>query len=94
MALPFPDTPFFRGNYGPISMECDVPDLPVRGEIPRALRGSLYRNGPNPQFAPADPAAHHWFLGDGMVHAFHIAESRVAYRNRWVRTPRWPGLRT
>ncbi|MBY0331323.1 MAG: carotenoid oxygenase family protein [Acetobacteraceae bacterium] len=89
MALPFPDTPFFRGNYGPISMECDAPDLPVRGEIPRALRGSLYRNGPNPQFAPADPAAHHWFLGDGMVHAFHIAEGRVAYRNRWVRTPRW-----
>ncbi len=89
MAQPFPDTPFFRGNYSPISMECDAPDLPVRGRIPEGLRGTLYRNGPNPQFAPADPARHHWFLGDGMVHAFHIRDGRVAYRNRWVRTPRW-----
>lgn len=89
MALPFPDTAFFRGNYAPITMECDAPDLPVRGEIPPGLCGTLYRNGPNPQFAPRDARLHHWFLGDGMVHAFHIADGRVAYRNRWVRTARW-----
>lgn len=89
MAEPFPDTPFFRGNYAPIGIECDAPDLPVRGTIPPALRGTLFRNGPNPQYAPRDPKAHHWFLGDGMLHAFRIRDGRVAYRNRWVRTPRW-----
>jgi carotenoid cleavage dioxygenase len=89
MAQPFPEAPFFAGNYAPITMECDAPDLPVRGEIPRGLAGTLYRNGPNPQFAPRDPLHHHWFLGDGMVHAFRIEEGRVAYRNRWVRTPRF-----
>ncbi len=88
MSKPFPtDDPFLTGNYGPVLMECDAPDLPVVGEIPRALNGSLYRNGPNPQFAPRDKS--HWFAGDGMVHAFHIENGRARYRNRWVRTPKW-----
>lgn len=88
MAQPFPvDNPFFRGYYAPLTMECDAPDLPVIGELPAELRGTLYRNGPNPQFAPR--GRHHWFVGDGMLHAFTIADGRVAYRNRWVRTPKW-----
>ncbi len=88
MSQPFPKTPFLSGNYAPILMECDAPDLPVTGELPKELRGTFYRNGPNPQFAPRD-AFHHWFIGDGMIHAFRIEEGRVAYRNRWVRTPKW-----
>ena len=24
-----------------------------------------------------------------MIHAFHIADGRVSYRNRWVRTVKW-----
>ncbi|MGO4325812.1 carotenoid oxygenase family protein [Cupriavidus sp. 2TAF22] len=85
MSKPFPPSPYLSGNFAPILMECDAPDLPVLGELPRALRGTLYRNGPNPQFAPRD-AFYHWFIGDGMVHAFHIEDGRVRYRNRWVRT--------
>ena len=30
---------------------------------------------------------YHLFAGDGMVHAFHIKDGKVDYRNRWVRTP-------
>ena len=88
MSQPFPADPFFTGNYAPISFEADAPDLPLRGELPKDLVGTLYRNGPNPQFAPRD-RNHHWFIGDGMIHAFHIADGRVSYRNRWVRTPKW-----
>jgi carotenoid cleavage dioxygenase len=88
MAKPFPKDPFFQGNFAPIVMECDAPDLPIEGEMPKGLAGTLYRNGPNPHYAPRD-AGYHWFLGDGMVHAFAIVEGRVSYRNRWVRTPRW-----
>jgi carotenoid cleavage dioxygenase len=88
MAKAFPtDNPFLRGYYAPLHMECDAPHLPITGEVPQALCGSLYRNGPNPQFAPRGP--YHWFSGDGMVHAFHIRDGRVAYLNRWVRTPKW-----
>ena len=76
MSQPFPDSTFFQGNFAPISFEADADNLPVRGELPKDLRGTLYRNGPNPQFAPRD-ANHHWFIGDGMIHAFQIEDGRV-----------------
>ena len=59
-------------------------DLVVEGEIPRELHGTLYRNGPNPQFAPR--GKYHWFDGDGMIHALTIGDGKAHYRNRWVRT--------
>src|SRR4051812_14970332 len=75
-----------RTNLAPIPMECDAPFLKVTGELPRELNGTLYRNGPNPQF---DAPGAHWFVGDGMLHAFHLENGRASYRNRWVRTPKW-----
>ena len=80
--------PYLSGNFAPLSSEDDFADLPVRGALPRELRGTLYRNGPNPQFPPRDDN-YHWFLGDGMLHAFFIADGKVAYRNRFIRTPKW-----
>jgi carotenoid cleavage dioxygenase len=65
-------------------------DLPIEGRLPRALNGTLFRNGPNPQF-PA--AAQHWFAGDGMVHAFSLSDGRASYRNAWVRTAKWQAER-
>ena len=78
--------PHLRGAYAPVADELDSGPLTIRGELPAGLNGSLFRNGPNPQFP--DPASH-WFLGDGMIHAFDLAEGTARYRNRWVRTPRW-----
>ncbi|MDO9062729.1 MAG: carotenoid oxygenase family protein, partial [Bradyrhizobium sp.] len=80
------ETRAHRTNLAPIPMECDAPHLKIVGELPRELNGTLYRNGPNPQFEA--PGAH-WFLGDGMLHAFHLENGRASYRNRWVRTPKW-----
>lgn len=80
--------PYLSGNFAPIGSEDDFENLPIAGSLPREIRGTLYRNGPNPQFAPRDDN-YHWFLGDGMLHAFHIADGRVSYRNRYVRTPKW-----
>ncbi|MBI3302120.1 MAG: carotenoid oxygenase family protein [Deltaproteobacteria bacterium] len=87
MSRPFPDDPFLRDNYGPWPMEGEIHDLVVEGEIPRELNGTLYRNGPNPQFAPR--GCYHWFDGDGMIHAFTIRDGKARYRNRWVRTERF-----
>jgi carotenoid cleavage dioxygenase len=85
---PFPDNdPYLNGYYAPVSRESDEPQLRISGELPKELRGTLYRNGPNPQFAPRGP--YHWFGGDGMIHAFHIDDGRASYMNRWVRTPKW-----
>ncbi|MGZ6016096.1 MAG: carotenoid oxygenase family protein [Phenylobacterium sp.] len=79
--------PYLAGNFAPIHSEDDF-DLTVKGEIPAGLRGALFRIGPNPQFEPRDPN-HHWFFGDGMVHGFYVEDGKVAYRNRYVRTPKW-----
>ncbi|MES2035906.1 MAG: carotenoid oxygenase family protein [Pseudomonadota bacterium] len=80
-------SPYLSGNFAPVRTEDDF-ELEVVGEIPTALRGALYRNGPNPQFEPRDPN-YHWFTGDGMIHGFFVADGKVSYRNRWVRTPKW-----
>jgi len=78
--------PYLTGNFGPIADEADI-DLTVVGDMPRDLFGAYYRNGPNPQFPPIDD--HHWFAGDGMIHAFFVEDGKVRYRNRYVRTPKW-----
>src|ERR1700751_4662391 len=75
-------------NLAPIPFESDAPFLRIPGELPRELNGTLYRNDPNPQF---DSPGAHWFVGDGMLHAFLLENGRASYRNRWVRTPKWQG---
>jgi carotenoid cleavage dioxygenase-like enzyme len=70
----------------PIDFETEVGPLPLKGALPAGLCGTLMRIGPNP--VTPDPKAH-WFAGDGMLHAFAIADGAVHYRNRWVRTQRW-----
>jgi carotenoid cleavage oxygenase len=76
---------YLVGNFAPVKDELTVTDLPIEGAIPTELSGRLLRNGPNP-IAP-DPAAYHWFIGDGMLHAVELRDGKAAsYRNRWVRT--------
>lgn len=74
---------WMQGNDAPIREELTIPDLAVVGRIPSELHGSYVRNG----FNPPGAAPVHWFFGAGMVHGFEIRDGRVAYRNRYVRTP-------
>jgi carotenoid cleavage dioxygenase-like enzyme len=77
-------------NFAPITIESDIERLPIVGELPRGLNGTLFRNGPNPQF----PSPHdHWFAGDGMIHAFTLTDGQASYRNRWVRTAKFEAER-
>lgn len=76
--------PYLQGNFAPWREEGDAPDLEVTGTIPRELRGTYHRNGPNPAYEPV--GRYHWFDGDGMVHAITIADGRARYRNRWVQS--------
>ncbi len=76
--------PYLNGPFAPVDKEITVAELEVIGEIPQDLHGAYYRNGPNPQTRPTD--MHHWFDGDGMIHAIYFEEGRAQYRNRYVRT--------
>ena len=42
------------GNWAPVRKERDDYVLPVQGELPHELAGTLFRNGPNPQFDTPD----------------------------------------
>ena len=75
---------YLSGNYAPVTEEVTAVDLPVEGELPEELAGRYLRNGPNPM-GEVDPATHHWFTGDGMVHGVRLRDGRAEwYRNRYV----------
>lgn len=96
------ENPFLTGIHTPASQEVTETDLRVTGEIPATLNGLYVRNGPNP-LSKVNPATHHWFTGDGMLHGIRIRDGQVLwYRNRWIRSnevsdalgePRAPGPR-
>ncbi|MEU9479351.1 carotenoid oxygenase family protein [Streptomyces sp. NPDC048191] len=78
--------PFLEGAFAPVTEELTAFDLPVTGRIPRELNGRFLRNGPN-VLGLEDPRAHHWMLGEGMVHGVRLRDGRAEwYRNRWVRS--------
>ncbi len=83
--LPKADSPYLVGIHAPMRSELTLHDLAVTGSIPAGLGGRYLKMGPNPVIP--DPAGHHWFLGDGMVHGIAIRDGKVQwYRNRWIRS--------
>jgi carotenoid cleavage dioxygenase len=75
-----------EGLYAPLPGDATAVDLEVIGELPEELDGRYLRNGPNP-ITPVDPAAHHWFVGDGMVHGVRLRGGQAEwYRARSVRS--------
>lgn len=77
---------YLEGNFAPVTEEVTAVDLDVSGAVPPALAGRYVRTGPNP--VDADPANHHWFVGDGMVHGVRLLDGRAEwYRNRYVLSP-------
>lgn len=79
------DQPYLQGSYAPIADQITARDMSVVGEVPRDVAGVYVRNGPNRTFEA--PGRYHWFDGDGMLHAAHLEDGRVTYRNRLVQTP-------
>ncbi|WP_327356887.1 carotenoid oxygenase family protein [Streptomyces sp. NBC_01304] len=78
--------PYLTGLFAPVRDEITAHSLPVIGRIPASLNGRFLRNGPNP-LSVEDPAAHHWFMGAGMVHGVRLRDGAAEwYRNRWVRS--------
>ena len=62
--------------------------LPIEGQLPPELKGVFYRNGPA-QHEHGDLRYHHWFDGDGMVHAYHFDGQTVTHRARMVETEKY-----
>jgi carotenoid cleavage dioxygenase-like enzyme len=97
------DHPYLNDAWKPCDTEWTVtsPDLEVIGDLPRDLNGVYLRNGHNQVHEPI--GRYHPFDGDSMVHAMHLCDGKVEYRNRFTRTvgflaeqaagkSLWPGI--
>jgi carotenoid cleavage dioxygenase-like enzyme len=75
----------YRVGFESLRHELHDPNLPVRGDWPDWLSGTLIRNGPA-QFEVEAEDYNHWFDGHAMLHAFQVADGAVGYRNRFVQS--------
>ena len=73
-------------GFTSLDRELSVDALPVSGTLPPWLSGSLLRNGPA-RFEVGADRYHHWFDGLAMLHRFTVADGRVSYANRFLRSP-------
>lgn len=65
------------------SPEIENTDIPVSGEIPKWVSGTLLRNGPG-TFKIGNQRYRHWFDGLAMLHRFSINDGSVSYSNKFL----------
>lgn len=62
--------------------------LRVEGRWPRALQGTLFRNGPG-LMSRGGERYRHWFDGDGLVQAWRFEDGQVRHQARFVQTSKF-----
>jgi carotenoid cleavage dioxygenase-like enzyme len=81
-----------RHGFDSLEDETQVDGLPVSGELPRWLQGSLIRTGPA-KWEVGSQAMNHWFDGLAMLHRFSFADGEVSYANRFLETKAYRAAR-
>lgn len=90
-ALPIQSVPTAPSLF--TALGADTQDRPqgevvVTGELPPALDGVLFRNGPG-QFRRGGKTKRTVLDGDGVIQRLEIADGRANYARRFVRTPKF-----
>src|SRR3954464_12486541 len=70
-------------GFQSLETETRIDSLPVHGEIPAWLTGSLMRPGPA-KFEVGDRQLRHWCDGLSMRPRFSFHDGQVAYANRFL----------
>lgn len=81
-----------RLGFRSVREELSGVELPVEGDIPEWLSGTLLRNGPGTWTAGRQPLAH-WFDGLAMCRRFEIRDGRVEYTNRFLESEAYQYVR-
>ena len=74
-----------RRGFESLEQETHVDSLPVSGELPPWLQGSLLRTGPA-QWDVGGRSVNHWFDGLAMLHRFSFADGQASYANRFLQS--------
>jgi beta,beta-carotene 9',10'-dioxygenase len=74
-----------RKGFESLEGETRIDSLPVRGELPKWLTGSLLRTGPA-KWEVDGRRMNHWFDGLAMLHRFSFADGDVSYANRFLQS--------
>jgi beta,beta-carotene 9',10'-dioxygenase len=77
------NSPLYAIGFSTLGKEIQLDDLPLRGNFPDWLNGTLVRTGPA-QFEVGEQRYKHWFDGLAMLHKFSFRGSRVSYANRFI----------
>src|SRR4051794_19176847 len=72
-------------GFESLSDEVRVDALPLTGELPEWLTGSLIRTGPA-LWDLGEQSVNHWFDGQAMLHRFGIGDGAVSYASRFLET--------
>ena len=75
-------------GFADLDEEVELDSIPMRGELPEWLRGSLIRVTPA-KFDTGAEHIRHWFDGLAMLNRFGFADGRVSYSNRFLRGDSW-----
>src|SRR4051795_10207132 len=84
-------TPAYAQGFTTLQDETEVGSLPVEGEVPRWLAGSLVRTGPS-KFETGERSVRHWFDGLAMLHRYSFEHGRVSYANRFLHSRAWEAV--
>jgi carotenoid cleavage dioxygenase-like enzyme len=72
-------------GFESLESETRIDRLPLEGQLPDWLQGSLVRTGPA-KWEVGERTMSHWFDGFAMLHRFGIADGEVSYANRFLQT--------
>jgi carotenoid cleavage dioxygenase-like enzyme len=81
-----------RRGFESLKDETHIDGLPVQGELPPWLSGTLIRTGPA-KWEVGERTMNHWFDGLAMLHRFSFTGDRVSYANRFLETQAWRAAR-
>jgi beta,beta-carotene 9',10'-dioxygenase len=70
-------------GFSTLEREVIADELPLHGQLPPWLAGSLLRTGPA-KFEVGGQPMRHWFDGLAMLHRFTIEEGRISYGSRFL----------
>ncbi len=79
----------WSSSYANVDKEFESIELTkIKGEIPKGLSGTLFRNGPG-RMERNGQWIHHPFDGDGMITAISFSNGEVSFSNKFVETQAW-----